>query len=84
MPIDARIVHIADSFDAMTTTRSYRPALSVQAAVKEIESNAGTQFDPVAAKIFLKLIAEGAIEVGSPKISEDVEAGTSVGMRLVV
>jgi putative nucleotidyltransferase with HDIG domain len=84
VPIDARIVHIADSFDAMTSTRSYRRALSLPAAVKEIENNAGTQFDPAAAKVFLKLIADGAIEVGSPKISEEVETGSNVGMRLVV
>jgi putative nucleotidyltransferase with HDIG domain len=64
VPIEARIVHIADSFDAMTSTRSYRPGLSLRAAITEIEKNAGSQFCPVAAKTFLQLIAEGGIEVG--------------------
>jgi putative nucleotidyltransferase with HDIG domain len=78
VPIEARIVHVADSFDAMTTTRSYRPALSLRAAINEIERNAGTQFDPVAAKAFLKLIAEGRIEIGGLKISAQRE---NVGVR---
>jgi putative nucleotidyltransferase with HDIG domain len=65
VPIEARIVHIADSFDAMTSTRSYRPGLSLRAAIAEIQKNAGTQFDPVAAKAFLQLIADGGIEIGS-------------------
>jgi putative nucleotidyltransferase with HDIG domain len=65
VPVDARIVHVADSFDAMTSTRSYRPGLSLRAAITEIEKYAGSQFCPVAAGAFLKLIAEGGIEVGS-------------------
>jgi putative nucleotidyltransferase with HDIG domain len=84
VPIEARIVHVADSFDAMTTTRSYRPALSVQAAILEIEKNLGIQFCPVAANAFLKLIAEGAIEVGSLQIAGDTKAGSGVGMLLAV
>ena len=75
VPIEARIVHVADAFDAMTTTRSYRPALSLRAAVQEIERNAGNQFDPVAAKAFLELIAEGKVEIGSLKVSAQKEAG---------
>ncbi len=77
VPIEARIVHVADSFDAMTTTRSYRSALSLQAAVREIERNAGTQFDPWVAKIFLKLIAEGKIEMDGLKISAQMETRSS-------
>jgi HD-GYP domain-containing protein (c-di-GMP phosphodiesterase class II) len=81
VPIEARIVHVADSFDAMTTTRSYRGALSLRAAVQEIERNAGGQFDPVAAKAFLRLIAEGGIEIGGLKISAQRETGSIVEMR---
>jgi putative nucleotidyltransferase with HDIG domain len=78
VPIEARIVHVADSFDAMTTTRSYRSALSLRAAVQEIERNAGRQFDPVAAKVFVKLIAEGGIEIGRLKISAQSETTSDV------
>jgi putative nucleotidyltransferase with HDIG domain len=81
VPIDARIVHVADSFDAMTTTRSYRPALSLRSAIHEIERNAGSQFDPVAAKAFLRLIAEGRIEIGSLKVSAQMETRSMVEMR---
>jgi putative nucleotidyltransferase with HDIG domain len=72
IPIAARIVHVADSFDAMTTTRSYRSALPMRSAVHEIERNAGGMFDPVVAKAFLKLIAAGQIEIGSLEVSEQV------------
>jgi putative nucleotidyltransferase with HDIG domain len=74
VPMDARIVHVADSFDAMTTTRSYRSALPLRAAIQEIERNAGRQFDPAAAKAFVKLIAEGQIEIGSQNITTELEA----------
>jgi putative nucleotidyltransferase with HDIG domain len=74
VPIAARIVHVADAFDAMTTSRSYRPALSLRSATREIERSAGRMFDPVVAKTFLKLIAEGEIEIGSLEVSEQVEA----------
>lgn len=73
VPIAARIVHVADSFDAMTTTRSYRSARSLRSATHEIERNAGRMFDPVVAKAFLKLIAEGQIEIGSLEVTEEVE-----------
>jgi putative nucleotidyltransferase with HDIG domain len=75
VPIEARIVHVADSFDAMTTTRSYRSALSLRSAVHEIERNVGSQFDPVAAQAVLKLIAAGGIEVGGLEISAEQAIG---------
>lgn len=74
VPIAARIVHVADSFDAMTTTRSYRPALSLRSAMHEIERNAGRMFDPVAAKVFLRLIADRQIEIGSLEETEQTPA----------
>lgn len=46
IPVEARIVAIADAYDAMITDRPYRPALSVQCAVVEIRAEAGRQFDP--------------------------------------
>ena len=46
IPLVARIVAIADAYDAMTTTRPYRPALSAAQAVAEIRDQAGRQFDP--------------------------------------
>jgi len=45
-PLEARIVLVADAFDAMTSTRAYRKALSQDVAFEELRANSGTQFDP--------------------------------------
>lgn len=50
--IIARIIAVADAFDAMTTDRPYRKGLSLQMAFKELRINAGTQFDPEVVKAF--------------------------------
>ena len=55
IPYLSRILAIADAFDAMTTDRPYRRALSVNDAMEEILKNSGTQFDPELAKEFIKL-----------------------------
>jgi putative nucleotidyltransferase with HDIG domain len=55
IPLGARILTIADSFDAMTSDRPYRPAMPVEAARQEIKRCIGTQFDPVVANAFLKI-----------------------------
>ena len=54
--LGARIIALADSFDAMTSNRSYRKSLSVNQAIEEIEKNSGTQFDPQMAAVFIDLI----------------------------
>ena len=46
IPLAARIVSACDAFNAMTTDRSYRKALSLEVAIAELRNNAGTQFDP--------------------------------------
>ena len=55
IPYFARITAVADTFDAMTTKRSYRNALPLDVVRKEIESCAGTQFDPEIVKVFLEI-----------------------------
>jgi len=54
--LESRILAIADSFDAMTSDRPYRKALSVEVAIRELAENAGTQFDPALVPIFIKLL----------------------------
>lgn len=56
IPLFARIISLADTFDAMTSTRSYRKALPLDVARNEIERCAGSQFDPEIAKAFLDII----------------------------
>ena len=58
IPISSRIIAIADTYDAMTSTRSYRPALSHEEAISEIERCSGTQFDPKLAEIFVSISDE--------------------------
>jgi HD-GYP domain-containing protein (c-di-GMP phosphodiesterase class II) len=56
IPIEARIVGLVDSFDAMISNRPYRKALSIPEAVSELIKNSGTQFDPELVKVFLKIV----------------------------
>ncbi len=55
IPIEARILAIADTYDAMTSNRAYRGALSPQQAVEEIDKFAGSQFDPDLASKFMAI-----------------------------
>lgn len=54
IPLEARIILIADTYDAMTTTRPYRKALAREIAYKELRQFAGRQFDPHLVGVFLK------------------------------
>jgi HD-GYP domain-containing protein (c-di-GMP phosphodiesterase class II) len=58
--IEARILAIADSFDAMTSDRPYRKALSLDVAIIELHENAGAQFDPAIIEVFSQLIEDGS------------------------
>lgn len=53
IPIGARLIAVADAFDTMTTDRSYRTALSVECAVRELNRCSGNQFCPIAIKAFV-------------------------------
>ncbi len=62
IPWVARIISVADAFDAMSSTRPYRKRLPMEEIVEEIKKCSGTQFDPVVAKAFLELYEEGAFD----------------------
>lgn len=53
IPLASRILSIADAYDAMTQDRVYRKAMSREAAINELKSNAGTQFDPTLVNLFI-------------------------------
>ncbi|MDX6388119.1 MAG: hypothetical protein QOD85_1921 [Gaiellaceae bacterium] len=61
IPEGARLLAVADAFDAMMTTRPYRRALPMTRALGEIERCAGTQFDPTFASAFLDAWSAGAL-----------------------
>jgi diguanylate cyclase (GGDEF)-like protein/putative nucleotidyltransferase with HDIG domain len=63
--IEARVLAIADSYEAMSSARPYRPALSSERVLKELRHGAGSQFDPELVKVFI-----GLIEAGFPEGQE--------------
>ena len=63
IPLEARILSVVDSYDAMTSDRPYRPAMPEADAAEEVERCAGTQFDPDVALAFLHAWEAGAFGV---------------------
>jgi HD-GYP domain-containing protein (c-di-GMP phosphodiesterase class II) len=68
IPLHARIITLADAFDAMISVRPYRDALSREEAIEEVKRNTGTQFDPLVAKAFLSLMEDPAYQI--PNIAD--------------
>ncbi len=63
IPLVARIICVADSYDAMATDRAYRAHLPDEVIISELEKNSGTQFDPKIAEIAIELIKDGAFNI---------------------
>ena len=63
IPLYARIIGVADAFDAMTANRVYRRQMDFDYVINEMRSGRGTQFDPHIDDIFLRLIEEGKIDI---------------------
>ena len=70
IPIEGRILAVADAFDAMTTDRPYRRALPVDRALDEVRRGSGSQFDPTVAEALIDTVTSGAhlpvLAVGAP------------------
>ena len=60
IPLDARIVHVADAFDAMTSARAYRPARAASVALVELQRYSGTQFDPASVDALQDALAQSS------------------------
>ena len=74
IPLTARIIGLADAFDAMTSNRVYRPAMTMDKVIEELKNGRGTQFDPELVDILLGLINSGRIDVSEiKKQSEELE-----------
>ena len=82
IPIQARIVAVADRYDAMNTRRIYRSALSQEQILEELTDNRGTQFDPVIVDTFVRLLEEGKVKIEEEEAEEgedditELERGT--------
>jgi diguanylate cyclase (GGDEF)-like protein/putative nucleotidyltransferase with HDIG domain len=77
IPIEARILAIADTFEAMTSARPYRPALPIEEIIKELRKGAGLQFDPNLVEVFV-----GIVEAGLPdkvKIAQQDSSSDQTG-----
>ena len=61
IPVEARVLAVADAFDAMTSARPYRAALEAAVALEEVERCAGTQFDPSLAIAFVDVWSTGVV-----------------------
>ena len=72
IPLNARIIGIADAFDAMTANRVYRKKLDFDFVLGELKKGRGTQFDPKLVDIMLALIEEGVIDVS--RLYEEAKA----------
>jgi HD-GYP domain-containing protein (c-di-GMP phosphodiesterase class II) len=76
IPLAARIVFVCDAYNAMTTDRPYRAAMSTDDAVAELVTNAGTQFDPEAVEALVGAVRDGLTERSSVDGVRAVLAGT--------
>jgi HD-GYP domain-containing protein (c-di-GMP phosphodiesterase class II) len=77
IPVEGRVLAVADAFDAMTSTRPYRIALPVERALEELVRCAGTQFDPELAEVFVGAWHEGRL----PMASEHVFGAAQMAMQ---
>jgi diguanylate cyclase (GGDEF)-like protein len=69
IPLGARIIFVCDAFDAMTSERSYSPAVSVAEALTELRACAGTQFDPRVVEAFIATIDENLVAVAEAALT---------------
>lgn len=77
IPLEARIVAIADAWDAMISERCYRPPLTYEGAIEELKREKGAQFDPQLVDIFIKLVEEQHQTKGTVYAKPDINISTS-------
>lgn len=63
VPLMARILCVADSFDAMVSRRSYKPKMEVDCALEILEKEAGAQFDPKLVPVFVRIVKDGTVKI---------------------
>lgn len=74
IPVEARCLAVADCFEAIIARRPYKEPKTVDFALEELRQNAGSQFDPELAEVFIRMVKEGRIHITVP----DAEASEAV------
>jgi putative nucleotidyltransferase with HDIG domain len=70
----ARILSVADAIDAMISERPYRGTISAEAVLRELDKEAGLQFDPEVGQVARKLINQGLLKLGAPTYAQHAPA----------
>jgi HD-GYP domain-containing protein (c-di-GMP phosphodiesterase class II) len=78
IPIESRILSIADTFDAMTSNRPYRQSCSKQKAFSELRKCANKQFDPGLVEVFIKALKNVRIKKSNNKVSKEKHSETNI------
>lgn len=87
IPLYARIIGIADAYDAMTSNRIYRHKLTMEKVIREFENGRGTQFDPLLTDLFLEMLHDGfdvAAEEGIISWDDDLASESSALLSKVM
>ncbi len=79
IPIEGRILAVADTFDAIVTDRPYRPAKSIEAAIQELRDFAGRQFDPNVVTIFIETLRKHRVKIDTiyASVADPAEIATT-------
>ena len=83
IPLMAKIVAVADTFDAMTTDRPYQQAMKFEAAIERIQSFVGTRYDPSVVSAFVEACEEGQIRPGSVKLKSRPATETKIRITAI-
>ncbi len=78
IPEIARIIGIADAYDAMTSNRVYRKRLTDQDVIDELKRCSGTQFDPKICAVFVSMLEDGRLKKLSPDAVPETDSGSSL------
>ena len=80
IPLSARVLAVADVYDAITSSRSYRSAWSHERAMEEIRDKSGTHFDPVVVDAFCAVIDKVLVEIAADIALEEAQAATRLDL----
>jgi HD-GYP domain-containing protein (c-di-GMP phosphodiesterase class II) len=84
IPLESRIISVADTFDALTSRRPYRPAMTVDEAKTELQRVAGTQLDPHLVEVINRLMDNGTLVMTRKELPDETEHEHTHEFRKVV